>query len=122
HGCQTRGGLQSVGLSDGVLTFPVVGTSSSALEHRIRTDLEHLRRQLDLVQSGLIVATHALKNQDAEQDREIANLLEFAPGPRLDGALERSRALIVSLEPRPASAAPDAPEDSGGSPAIRQLM
>jgi hypothetical protein len=79
----------------------MVTTQHSALERTIRTNLEQLRQQLDLVQSGLVVATQALKRQNAEQDRDIANILEFDVGGRLDRQIARTNALITSLEPRP---------------------
>lgn len=89
---------------------------TTALEHTLRSDLRQLHRQLRLIQSSLLVATRALKAQDAENDRDIAQVLEFDVGGRLDAQIEGASRLINSLSysPTPSDVRSRAPSIEGG--------
>lgn len=83
----------------------MVTAEFNALRRKVRNTLDELRIQLQLVQSSLVVATRVLKQQDVEQDRDIANVLEFDTGARLDRQIECTSALIDLLAaPQPVEA------------------
>ncbi len=86
----------------------------SALERTLRKNLEHLQQQLHIAQAGVIVTTQFLKTQDAEQDWDVATLLEQCVGNRLSRQLELTDALLAALDAYIADVAvPDSREWEG---------
>lgn len=55
--------------------------------------------QLEIVQSGLIVAAQALHHGNADFDVDVARVLEYGVGDRLNVQLECISEIIAMLQP-----------------------
>lgn len=71
------------------------------LERQMGTQLKQLHRQLQIIHAGVAVAAAALHHQGAEQDEEIARVLEYCVASRLAAQIERTAELLASLQPLP---------------------
>lgn len=73
----------------------------SGTDHHFDRDvsdrLRLLRRNLQIVHDGIVVAALALRQQNADRDREIAQVLEFLVGDRLAEQVERAGELLAVL-------------------------
>src|SRR5690606_16792121 len=78
----------------------MVGREFNALERKIRKTLEQLQQQLLIAEAGVAVATQLLKAQNAEQDRDIANILEHCVAQRSGGQPEGTEALLAEWTTR----------------------
>jgi hypothetical protein len=61
-------------------------------------DLRLLRRNLQIIHDGVVVAALALRYQNADRDREIAQVLEFLVGNRLADQIEQAGKLLAILQ------------------------
>jgi hypothetical protein len=98
---------------------PGLNRMNESDQHRCRVacdELRQLRRHLQVVYGGVIVSATALNHQNADRDREIAQVLEHLVGERLAEQIERTSQLLNAMEARSALAAErmDEGEDSDG--------
>ncbi len=76
----------------------MVTRDSNDFAREVLKNIELLQDQLQLAQAGVSVAARALKAQDAEQDWDIACVLEHCAGRCLVEQMARLDELIYSLE------------------------
>lgn len=74
-----------------------MNTGRHALDITIQRRLRTLQIHLEIVHAGAVVSVAALRYQRAEQDEEVARVLQFCVADKLGDQLERLAALIDSL-------------------------
>lgn len=75
----------------------MVTEESNALARRFRDNLKDIQNQLYVAQSGVTVTTQFLMNQDAAQDCDVANILEYLVGSCLARQIDYMDTLIYYL-------------------------
>jgi hypothetical protein len=66
--------------------------------HHVQKELDEVVLQLKQVQSAVVVAALALRQQASELDEDIANVLQQSIGNRLQDQVEKLEALQKALD------------------------
>jgi hypothetical protein len=77
---------------------------SNKVSRTVRAELQEVIARLRQLQSTLAVAVGALRNQNADIDVDIANLLQRSVGDTLQEQIDKLEALGRRLPPTPARA------------------
>jgi hypothetical protein len=75
----------------------MVAGKSISKTRTIRSQLEEVAAQLRQVQSAVVVAVAALKQQNCELDEDIATVLKRSVADRIEDQIERLELLARSL-------------------------
>jgi hypothetical protein len=78
--------------------------TSNKMSRTVRVELQEVIARLRQLQSTLAVAVGALRNQNADIDVDIANLLQRSVGDTLQEQIDKLEALGRRLPPTPARA------------------
>jgi hypothetical protein len=73
------------------------------VDHRVRSELREVVGRLQQMQSALAVAITSLREQSADIDVDVANLLQYAVADGLHAQVGRLHAVIRRLPPTPTS-------------------
>jgi hypothetical protein len=73
------------------------------VDQRVRSELREVVGRLQQMQSVLAVVITSLREQSADIDLDVANLLQFAVADGLHAQVDKLQAVIRRLPPTPAS-------------------